>query len=487
MDEQRVIATYSLSREQSALLVAAIPGNYQLCPTSDVIDLIVTEAVCYIVNSEVMEQADTKLLQSYYAEVGEYASERIIWIGTQAPLEPLSTVFSCFSSFLDVLLSLETLLPVAWERYEKQRMYFSEYSLLPARAIGDYLEQEINCALHQTYGDTPDPAIVKRVRQEWTALLEVDGAAELAAAYELSLWLKKNGHPYSFATGDTASGFLPYLLGMTGINPLPPHLHCPKCHRVIWKPEYKDGFDIPDNLCEEDGSAMVADGHNLVWQEFCSYGRVPVYEFWLPTDLRETITAWLEGHWLQKLKPWEWENLQSNEPEYQRGCLAFRFELDRSDISPAFYTKAITADCQDELIRIAAHFCSDEGISRSNFSNAIALYALYEDSRLWNDCTKSLLQRGRHMPSELITCREDVYFYLKAHGFTDKDAFKGMNAVRKDRGFPVVTEEMRTAPDNGLLHQCEGMILLPSKAHLLSLLFFHLKAGRFKVSDHTQD
>ncbi len=486
MDEQRVIATYGLSREQSALLAAAIPENYQLCHKSDVIDLIVTEAVCYIVNSEAIGQADIRLLQSYYAEVGEYASERIIWIGTQAPPEPLSTVFSCHASFLAVLLSLDTLLSAARERYEQQRMYFSEYSLLPARAIGDYLEQEINQALHQAYGDTPDPLIVKRVRQEWAALLEVDGAAELAAAYELSLWLKKNGHPYSLLTGYTASGLIPYLLGMTGVNPLPPHLHCPKCHRVIWKPEYKDGFDISEAVCEVDGSAMAADGHDLVWQEFCGYGRVPVYEFWLPTDLRENITSWLEGHWLQKLKPWEWENLRSDEPVYQRGNLAFGFDfdLDRSSISPDFHTRAITAAWRDRLLRYMEACMPDMDVEVSNisFSDALALLALHDSNRQ-ND-RPFLLNDGKR-PSDLITCREDVYFYLKAHGFTDKDAFKGMNSVRKGRGFPVVTEEMQTAPDHGLLHQCEDMILLPSKAHLLSRLFFHLKAGRFKISDHT--
>lgn len=89
------------------------------------IDLIVTEAVCFIVNSEGMEQTYIRLLLSYYAEVGEYASERIIWIGEQAPPEPLSTVFYCCASFLDMMLSLGTLLPAAWERYAQQRLHFS--------------------------------------------------------------------------------------------------------------------------------------------------------------------------------------------------------------------------------------------------------------------------------------------------------------------------------------------------------------------------
>ncbi len=235
---------------------------------------------------------------------------------------------------------------------------------------------------------------------------------------------------------------------------------------------------------------MVADGHNLVWQEFCGYGRVPVYEFWLPTDLQETIAAWLEGHWLQKLKPWEWENLRSDEPVYRRGDLAFGFNLNRSSISPDYHTSVITAGNCNRLIQAskALTWPLDRGSESlySSFADALAMWALSANSR-WNDCAIELIQNDGKTPSDLITCREDVYFYLKAHGFMDKDAFKGMNFVRKGRGFPVVTEEMQTAPDHWVLRQGEGVMLLYSKAHLLSRLFFHLKAGRFQVSDRTRD
>lgn len=469
MDEQRAIAIYGLTREQCALLAAAIPESYQLCPKPDVIGLIVTEAVCCIVNAGAMEQADIRLLQSYYAEVGAYASERIIWIGEPVPPGPLSKVFSCCSSFLDMLLSLDTLLPAAWERYTQQSLRFSEYSLLPARAIADHLEQEIACALHRAYGDTPAPAIVQRVRQEWAALQEVSGAADLAAAYELSLWLKRNRHPYCFLTGDTPSGLIPYLLGITDVNPLPPHLHCPKCHRLIWKPEYKDGFDIPPAVCEADSCTMLGDGHDLVWQQYCGYGLVPVYEFHLPADMRESILPWLETHWLQRVKP-EGAGMRSDGPVYQRGGLAFCFDLDRSSISPAFYTRPITADCRSGLIRTAEalhpHLCGDGSPSRSSLADAVATLAL-------GRFNPGLLQS--RLPDR-ISCREDIFFYLKAHGFVEKDAFRGMSRVRKGRGFPVVTEEMQTAPDRWVLRQCENVNYLPSRSSLLSELFFRLKA-----------
>lgn len=343
-----------------------------------------------------------------------------------------------------------------------------EISVFPARAIADRLEQDIDTALHRIYGSTPDSVIGKRARQEWTALLEVNGAADLAAAYELSLWLKRNRHPYGFLTGDTPSGLIPYLLGITHVNPLPPHLHCPKCHRLIWKPEYKDGFDIPAAVCEADGGTMLGDGHDLVWQQYCGYGLVPVYEFHLPTDMRETILPWLETHWLQWVKPEDWAGMRSDGPVYQRGGLAVCFDLDRSRISPAFYTRPITAECQSGLIRTAEalhpHLRRDD--SPFSLADAVAALAL---SRYNPDLLQS-------RPPERIACREDIFFYLKAHGFVEKDAFRGMSRVRKGRGFPVITEEMLAAPDRWVLRQCENVSYLPSRSSLLSELFFRLKA-----------
>lgn len=116
----------------------------------------------------------------------------------------------------------------------------------------------------------------------------------------------------------------------------------------------------------------------------------------------------------------------------------------------------------------------EKKVPHNSFADTMAMLALSEGSG-WIECAQGLIQNVGYAPSNVISCREDVYLDLKAHDFTDKDAFRGMNCVRKGRGFPVVTKEMRTAPDHWFLRQCEGIAWLPSKGHLLSRLFFHLK------------
>lgn len=69
----------------------------------------------------------------------------------------------------------------------------------------------------------------------------------------------------------------------------------------------------------------------------------------------------------------------------------------------------------------------------------------------------------RNIPS----CREEVFFYLREYGFVDKDAFRGMNYVRKGKGLPVVTEDMRAAEDYWKAEYFNQIEWIPSKAMLL--------------------
>ena len=462
------IAAYGLAEGQISHLEAALPEEYKLTTAECVTDLIVTSAVCTVIDATIMGEDTLRALLAYYMDVGDQLNETVIWLG-DVELPDLSSFVRC-DSFLVFLTELDGILARAQVRYDTMQMYGNEYAYLPKRAIEESLEGDVYSALHRKYGEKPDSLILKRMRQEWTALLESGNVADLAAVYELTRWLKRNQHPYKIS-GDATSGFIPYLLGITNVNPLPPHLHCPKCHRTIWHPAYTDGFDIPPmNCCD---IAMIPDGYNLVWQSYCSYGNNPVYDFSLPEDMREQIEHWLDNHWLKLLKSDIWDFTASTEEEYiQRGNLFFEFTLDRNRIAKDFYTKAITAESRNYITRIG----KAKDISSPNcVGEMIPLLCLADDNNTW-DKYSAMLRNGTLKPSELISCREDVFFYLKAHGFVDKDAFRGMNWVHKGRGFPVITDEMRASEDNWVLTQCEKGRRLPSKATILEYLFFMLKA-----------
>jgi DNA polymerase-3 subunit alpha (Gram-positive type) len=152
--------------------------------------------------------------------------------------------------------------------------------------------------------------------------------------------------------------------------------------------------------------------------------------------------------------------------------LFFEFTLDSNCIAKDFYTKTITAENRSYITRIGT---GNDMPSPNRVGEMVALLCLADDNNTW-DKYSTMLCEGTLKLSELVSCREDVFFYLKSHGFVDKDAFLGMNWVHKGRGLPVITDEMRVSEDNWVLAQCEKGRRLPSRATILEYLFFMLKA-----------
>lgn len=472
------IAAYGLAEQQLILLEAALPETYELVAAECVTDLIVTGATCTIIEPSSLDKNALNTLLAYYMDVGDRLDETVVWLGN-VELPDLSS-FVCCDSFLKLLTELDSILARAQIRYDTMQMYGDEYGYLPKHAIEESIEADIHTALHRKYGTNPDPLIVKRMRQELTALREVDALQnalqDLAAVYELSRWLKAQNIPF-FVEHVTASGLIPYLLGITHTNPLPPHTFCPECKKLHWNRGYKDGFDIPATVCPDCGTDLIRDGHGLVWQEFCC-GPIPTYGFWLPASAQEQISRWVENHW--RKQDWEtaWGAVQRENSRIDAGPCYFIFMLDEAEINPDFHHRTVTADQTGELIRLAGSKwrCYD-GVGMPyprTAAEALAVYELVKDSGTWNGYAEKLLHCGLGI-SDLVCCREDIFYYLRDHGFIEKDAIRGMNHIRKGKGFPIITDEMQNARDKWVLKQCETIDYLSSKAADLERLLFQIR------------
>jgi len=469
-----IIIAYGLLEEQRTLLESALSEEYDISTLDCITDLIVTDAVCTVINAEKLSEAGMRTLLAYYMDVGDRLVETVVWMG-DVVLPNLPSFVRC-DNFLDMLTELESILTRAQVRYDTMQMYGSEYAYLPKHAIEESIEADIHTALHRKYGTNPDPLIVKRMRQELTALREVDATAELAAVYEFSAWLKHNKHPY-WLGGTAVSGLIPYLQGIHDVNPLPPHLYCPVCQKDIWQDGYKDGFDTPAGVCPECGGLMQGDGHNLVWQEYASYGRVPTYVFYLPYDMQPLIMDWLDSHWLRKYMGDQWEAAQPYEDHLVRGNMHFWFELDRDEISPDFYNVNIDANSKADLIQMVTN---DKYYHRNPYPKDIGelLTQLGFRKTVWkeDEVARNILLQNKISWKNIPSCREEVFFYLKEHDFIDKDAFRGMTSVRKGKDLPVVTEDMRAAEDYWKAEYFNQIDWMPSKAMLLQKLFFELNS-----------
>ena len=470
----RIISAYGLGPEQLDLLAATLPERYILKRLEDTVELIGTHGICSIIYSEGMDSKDRDFLDNFYFDVCKNTDEQVIWIDSNTKPPVLDRVYFHYNNLEELLPELDTVLARAQKHYTIQQMYCGAYAFLPKLGIEEMLQEELWDARQDKYGREPE--VFKRVRHEWIAILEVDAITELAAVYEFAAWLKHNKHPYRLG-GTAVSGLIPYLLGIHDVNPLPPHLYCPKCKKVIWKDDYKDGFDIPPEVCPECGGLMQGDGHNLVWQEYASYGRVPSYVFYLPNDMQQQIIDWLDNHWLRKFMGDQWKAAQPYEDHLARGNMLFRFELDRDEISPEFYSINIGANDKADLIQMATN---DEYYHRNPYPKDMGelLTQLGFRKTVWkeDEVARNILLQNKISWRKIPSCREEIFFYLKEHGFIDKDAFRGMTSVRKGKGLQVIAEDMRAAENSWKAEYFNQIEWIPSKAMLLQQLFFELKS-----------
>lgn len=367
---ENAILVCGFVESQHKELQKRLPSGYEMKLVDGITDMIVGSALCCIVDGDTLSSEEYRLLRNYCKEVAGYSNELIVWVGDDSPNE----LIMVHNSFADLIAEIPSIIEEARRHYETQDMYSTPYALLPKRAIEASLEEAVSAGLQWRFPQNSNQQITKQMRQEWISLLEADAAVELAAVHELSIWLRRNNIPF-YMEGGVTSGLIPYLLGITKVNPLPEALG----------------------------------GCNLVWQSFCSYGKSSDYRFHLSTSVQGQIEQWVEKHWIKEL-----------------------YLDDVDDMS--------VVDC-DTLTLMHMHFFFDIGTT--------------------------------HAPTIPEYCLEDVYYYLLRHGFVEKDAFKGMESVRKGFGYPFVTDDM-LRENNPILEYGMRCHYLPARSNLLERQYYVL-------------
>lgn len=216
MNMDNLIITYGLTAVQQEFLQPAVPVGYGVYAAECVTDLIVTDAMCCILDVAALSEDSVRTLLAYYMDVGDRLDETVVWLG-DADLPELLSFVRC-DSFSELLTELENILSRAKDRYDTMQMYTSEYGYLPRHAIAESLEADVYAALYRKYGGNLDVDTVRLVRRHWQAVLEAGAAEELAAVYELTRWLKGQGYHFEIKCA-TPFPFILELLNITGANP----------------------------------------------------------------------------------------------------------------------------------------------------------------------------------------------------------------------------------------------------------------------------
>ncbi|MEA4911597.1 MAG: PHP domain-containing protein, partial [Oscillospiraceae bacterium] len=101
-----------------------------------------------------------------------------------------------------------------------------------------------HASLRKIFGENPDTRIVERMQKELDSIIGNHYAVLYIIAQKLVHKSMSDGYHVG-SRGSVGSSFIAFLLGISEVNPLPPHYRCDKCKHLEYVPDVGSGFDLP--------------------------------------------------------------------------------------------------------------------------------------------------------------------------------------------------------------------------------------------------
>ncbi len=134
----------------------------------------------------------------------------------------------------------------------------------------ELIVQLSNEGLRKRYGSHPDPAVTERMDKELNSIIKNGYSVLYIVAQKLVAKSESDGYHVG-SRGSVGSSFIATLLGISEVNPLPPHYVCPKCYHFEFSGEAESGFDLPEKFCPDCGENMNGNGHDIPFETFLGF------------------------------------------------------------------------------------------------------------------------------------------------------------------------------------------------------------------------
>lgn len=322
---------------------------------------------------------------------------------------------------------------------------------------GDKLRTACEQALAEKYGESIPDQLRARYESELGHIVSDGFSPYYILASMLAAKSRELGYLHNLR-GSAGGSFIVYLLGISEVNPLPPHTCCPRCRRVefVDAEAYPSGFDLNRSdrerkRCPICGAALTGDGHDIPAEFFTGYdgGKTPDFDLNIAPEIQEDIIRYIvEVFGEDSVSRSGTKDMLScdllphamfstlKRMEELTGVSASSIKFEDIDIFSFFMDddfKGLPFD--GELVRSIS-----DTVFPTRFSDVARILGFAHGRNVWTDNGENLAGTVC-VPEAAIAHRDDVMQTLMRHGIDRKTAFDFAETVRHGEAGTYLTKE----------------------------------------------
>ena len=367
----------------------------------------------------------------------------------------------------------------------------------------DKLKTACEKALSDKYGESIPDQIRARYESELGHIVSDGFSPYYILASMLAAKSRELGYLHNLR-GSAGGSFIVYLLGISEVNPLPPHTCCPRCRRVefVDAEAYTSGFDLNRSdrerkRCPSCGATLIGDGHNIPVEFFSGfYGdKTPDFDLNVAPEIHNEIIRFLGDIFGE-------DNVLYEGTEEMLSCdilpHAMFTKLKRMEEATRVSAKSI----RPEDVDIFSFFMDGDfkglpfdgdrvrsildKVFPATFSDLVRILGLLHGRGVWFGNGENLAGTVC-VPEKLIAHRDDVMLTLLRNGIDRRTAVDIAEMVRKGEAGKHFTEEQETMLLNHDIHawyidSMKKIKYLFPKAHSTEYAMNYLRMIWYKVN-----